>query len=50
MSVNDYEQFEVFLRAMLQYEPSDRKKPKELLKEPWLSKEVLGPSASKSAT
>jgi serine/threonine protein kinase len=50
MSVNDYEQFEAFLRAMLQYEPSDRKTPKELLKEPWLSKGVLGLSASKSAT
>jgi serine/threonine-protein kinase SRPK3 len=37
MSVNSYEKFEAFLRAMLQYEPSKRKPPKELLKEPWLS-------------
>lgn len=41
MSGNDYEQFEAFLRAMLQYEPSERKTPKELLKEPWLSNEIL---------
>jgi hypothetical protein len=36
MSTNDYQQFEAFLRAMLKYEPSERKTPKELLKEPWL--------------
>jgi hypothetical protein len=36
MSVKDYEKFEAFLRAMLQYEPSDRKTAKELLREPWL--------------
>ncbi|KAH7396111.1 kinase-like domain-containing protein [Pyrenochaeta sp. MPI-SDFR-AT-0127] len=36
ISKEDYEKFEAFLRAMLQYEPRDRKTPKELLEEPWL--------------
>jgi hypothetical protein len=42
MSVKDIEIFKAFLRAMLQYEPSERKKPRELLNDPWLSNEPLG--------
>lgn len=37
MSIKDYEPFEKFLQAMLRYEPSERKLPKELLGDAWLS-------------
>jgi hypothetical protein len=42
MSEKDGENFQTFLRAMLQYEPSERKQPKELLNEPWLSADASG--------